>query len=112
MKFYKNLLLLQKNINKIMDKNEIVVKLQQIKQDLQQEYAVKNIALFGSYAENTHTDNSDVDILVEFERPIGWQFFKLEKYLEKTFNRKIDLVTTNALKEQIKPYILSQIQYI
>ena len=95
-----------------MDTNEIINKLQQIKPYLQQQYAVKTVGLFGSFADNTYTDNSDVDIMVEFERPIGWQFFTLEKYLEKTFNRKIDLVTTNAVREQFKPFILSQIQYI
>jgi predicted nucleotidyltransferase len=53
-----------------------------------------------------------VDILVEFEQPVGWKFFTLEKDLEKMLNRKIDLVTANALKEQMKPFILSQILYI
>jgi predicted nucleotidyltransferase len=95
-----------------MDTNEVIDKLQQIKPYLQQEYAVKTLGLFGSFADNTYTDSSDIDIMVEFERPIGWQFFTLEKYLENIFNRKIDLVTANALKEQMKPFILSQIQYI
>ena len=92
--------------------SEIIEKLQQIKPELRQEYAVKNIGLFGSFVDGTYTNTSDIDILVEFEHPIGWQFFKLEKHLENIFNRKIDLVTANALKEQIKPYILGQIQYI
>jgi predicted nucleotidyltransferase len=95
-----------------MNKNEIVNKLQQIKPYLQQEYAVKTVGLFGSFADDTYTDNSDVDIMVEFEHPIGWQFFTLEEYLGKTLNRKIDLVTTNALKDQLKPFILNQIQYV
>jgi len=95
-----------------MDKTEIVSKLQHIKPYLQQEYAVKTVGLFGSFADGVHTDNSDVDIMVEFERPIGWQFFTLEKYLEKTLNRKIDLVTVNALKEPLKPFIFNQMQYI
>ena len=95
-----------------MSKHEIVNKLQQVKPYLQQEYAVKTVGLFGSFADGTHTDNSDVDIMVEFERPVGWQFFTLEKYLEKTLNRKIDLVTANAVKEQLKPFIINQVQYI
>ena len=94
------------------DKINIIDKLQQIKLELRQEYAVKSIALFGSFVDGSYTSTSDVDILVEFEHPIGWQFFKLEKYLENLLNRKVDLVTSNALKEQIKPYILGQIQYI
>ena len=95
-----------------MDTNELINKLQYIKPQLEREYAVKKVGLFGSFADGTFTENSDVDILVEFEHPVGWQFFKLEKYLEKTLHRKIDLVTSNALKEQFKPFVLSQIQYI
>jgi predicted nucleotidyltransferase len=95
-----------------MDKSEVISKLQQIKPYLREKYAVKTIGLFGSFADGTYTDSSDVDILVEFEHPIGWQFFTLEKYIEKTLNRKIDLVTAGAMKEQIKPFILNQVQYI
>jgi predicted nucleotidyltransferase len=95
-----------------MDATEVIDKLRQIKPYLQQQYAVKTLGLFGSFTDDTYTDSSDIDIMIEFERPVGWQFFTLEKYLEQTFNRKIDLVTANALKEQIKPFILSQVQYI
>jgi predicted nucleotidyltransferase len=95
-----------------MDTSEIINKLRQIKPQLQSEYAVKTIGLFGSFADGAYTDTSDVDILVEFERPVGWQFFTLEKHLEETFHRKIDLVTINALKKQIKPSVLSNIQYV
>ncbi|MDR2650770.1 MAG: nucleotidyltransferase family protein [Prevotellaceae bacterium] len=95
-----------------MDSSEIINKLQEIKPYLQKEYAVKTVGLFGSFADGTYTDDSDVDILVEFEKPVGWKFFTLEKFLEKRLNRKIDLVTVNALKEQIKPFVLNQIQYV
>ena len=95
-----------------MDTNEVINKLQQIKPELKREYAVKTVGLFGSFVDGTFTDTSDVDILVEFEHPVGWHFFKLEKYLEKTFHRKIDLVTVNALKDSFKPLILNQIKYI
>lgn len=95
-----------------MDTKEIMLKLKRIKPQLYSEFGVKSICLFGSFADGTYTDASDIDLLVEFEHPVGWQFFKLENYLEKTFNRKIDLVTANAIKEHIKPYILNNIKYI
>ena len=95
-----------------MGTNEIINNLQRIKPHIQHEYAVKTVGLFGSFADGTNTKGSDVDILVEFEKPIGWKFFKLEKYLEKTLNRKIDLVTINALNEQVKHSALSQIKYV
>lgn len=79
---------------------------------LYKEYSVKEIGLFGSFLDNSNTENSDIDILVDFEKPIGWKFFTLELYLQNIFGRKIDLVTKNALKEQIKDQILQQVNYV
>ncbi len=89
----------------------ILNKLKELKPVLKKEYSVKKIGLFGSFSNNTYTENSDIDILVELERPIGWKFFSLEIFLEKVFGRKIDLVTKNAIKEQIKDKILQQVKY-
>ena len=93
-------------------KTYILERLNELKPFLQKEYSVKNIGLFGSFSDNSFSDESDIDILVEFEKPIGWKFFTLEIYLEKTFGRKIDMVTKNALKEQIKDRILKQVKYV
>ena len=92
--------------------NEILSKLKELKPELYTNYSVKEIGVFGSFVDNTFTEESDIDILVELEKPIGWKFFSLEIYLEKIFNRKIDLVTKNALKDQIKERILNQIKYV
>ena len=92
--------------------NPIFEKLRELKPMLEKEYSVTEIGLFGSFSDNTYTDNSDIDILIELERPIGWRIFTLEIFLEKTFGRKIDLVTKDALKEQIKDQILKQVKYI
>jgi predicted nucleotidyltransferase len=93
-------------------KREILSKLKELKPFLQKEYAVKKLGLFGSFSDETYSEDSDIDIIVELERPIGWKFFTLELLLEKTFNRKIDLVTKNAIKEQIKESILKQVNYV
>ena len=93
-------------------KNEILIKLKELKPLLYKDYSVKEIGLFGSFSDNSNTENSDIDILVELEKPIGWRFFSLEIFLEKTFGRKIDLVTKNALKEQIKDNILRQVNFV
>jgi len=93
-------------------KNDIIAKINELKPTLYQDYSVKKIGLFGSFSQGDFTDDSDIDILIELEKPIGWKFFSLELYLEKVFNRKVDLVTKNALKEQIKDTILSQVEYI
>ncbi len=96
----------------MLTRNNILSKLRELKPTLYNDYAVKKIGLFGSYSDNTFTENSDIDILVELEKPIGWKFFTLELYLEKIFNRKIDLVTKNSLKKQIKEIILEQVDYV
>ena len=95
-----------------MNADEIISKLQMIKPHLQREYALKTLGVFGSFSDGTYNDDSDVDILVEFERPVGWSFFKLEKYLEDTLKRKIDLVTINALNKQVKQAALRQVHYV
>lgn len=96
----------------MISKNDILNKLTELKPILNKEYAVKQIGLFGSFSDDSNTEDSDIDLLVEFEKPIGWKYFSLEIYLEKIFGRKIDLVTPNALKEQIKDRILKQVKYV
>ena len=59
-----------------------------------------------------NSDDSDIDLVVELERPIGWKFLTLEIYLESIFNRKVDLVTKKALKSQLKDQILDEVKYI
>ena len=95
-------------INKIY----ILERLNELKPFLQKEYSVKSIGLFGSFSDNSFSGESDIDILVELEKPIGWKYFTLEIFLEKTFGRKIDLVTKNALKDQIKDQIMNQVNYV
>jgi hypothetical protein len=56
---------------------------------LSSEYGVKKIGLFGSYAKGTPVKGSDVDILAEFERPIGLKFVALVEYLEKVLAARL-----------------------
>jgi hypothetical protein len=79
---------------------------------LTDKFHVRSIGYFGSYSTGQQKEQSDLDLLVEFSRPVGWEFFTLECYLEQTIGLRIDLVTRNSLKEQIKESILNQVQYI
>jgi len=96
----------------MLTKNDILSKLAELKPALYKDYAVKEIGLFGSFSDESFSENSDIDLLVEFEKPIGWKYFSLEIYLEGIFGRKIDLVTKNALKKQIKDRILKQVNFV
>lgn len=61
------------------------------------EYGVKRIGLFGSYARGTPAKGSDVDILVEFEKPIGLKFVEFAEYLERILGRKINILTPGGI---------------
>ncbi|MEQ8684411.1 MAG: nucleotidyltransferase family protein [Imperialibacter sp.] len=91
---------------------DIETKLQSLKPLLSDKFHVSKIGYFGSYATGGQSDKSDLDLLVEFSQPIGWEFFALEKFLEQEFGLNIDLVTQEALKERIKRPILDQVKYI
>ena len=91
---------------------EINERLKAIKPELESRFKVSSIGYFGSFANGTPNLQSDLDLLVEFSQPIGWDFFTLENYLEHLLGLKVDLVTRNSLKDQIKDSILSQVLFI
>ncbi len=86
--------------------------LRNLKPTLSEKFEVDRIGYFGSFARGDQNADSDVDILVEFRRPLGWAFFDLQELLEKEFQRKVDLVSSKALKEQLRDEILSQTRYV
>jgi uncharacterized protein len=57
------------------------------------EFGVSKIGLFGSYATNHPHEKSDVDLVVEFDRPIGFRFFELVDHLERLLGSKVDVLT-------------------
>ncbi len=82
------------------------------KEVLEKNFGVDKIGLFGSYLRGEASEKSDIDILVEFKKPIGFlKFIKLENYLSKVLNKKVDLVTKKALKPLIRKEILKEALY-
>ena len=72
-------------------------------------YSVKNFLLFGSYAKNQQTSDSDIDLLVNFNQPIDFfEFMDLQDYIAGLFNKKIDLGTIGSLKGFVKDKILKE----
>src|SRR5262245_17816588 len=65
---------------------------------LMTEYGVKRIGLFGSFAKGTADDTSDIDVIVEFQRPVGFKFIELVDYLEQLFGREVDVLTPAGLQ--------------
>lgn len=65
---------------------------------LKENYRVKKIALFGSVVKGRYTKTSDIDIMVEFEKPDFDKFMDLCFYLESLFHRKVDILTPEGIK--------------
>ncbi len=92
---------------------EIKATLKSHKADLQCRYGVKEIGIFGSYVKENQKETSDVDILVEFEKPLGLlEFVGLKNYLSDILGVKVDLVMRKALKPNIGKRILSEVVYV
>ena len=89
-----------------MNRFEILNKLQAHKPTLAEHFGVTGLALFGSYARDQATEDSDVDILVSFDGPATSKtFFGVQFYIEDLLGRPVDLVTEKALRPEIRPYV-------
>ena len=76
-------------------------------------FGVKRCGLFGSFARDQGTPNSDIDLLVEFEpgKKTFDNFMGLVFYMEDLLGRKIDLITPESLSPYIGPHILREVEY-
>lgn len=92
-------------------RKEIEETLRKCKPSLREKFKVKEIGVFGSYARGEELEESDIDILVEFYEPVGWEFIDLKEFLEKTLDKEVDLVTVKALKPQLRDKILKEVVY-
>lgn len=89
-------------------REEIERILREHKEELREKYGVHGIALFGSYARGEPTSESDIDLLVRLEKPIGFRFFELWDYLESILGTRVDLLTPNALRR--KPRLQQRVE--
>ena len=93
-------------------KQEIKNALRQIRGELKHKYGVRRIGLFGSLVREDEQIVRDVDLLVEFERPVGLLFIHLADYLEGVLGRPVDLVTLMAIKENRRASVLEDVEYV
>lgn len=98
----------------MMNKQDGILRvLKELKPEINAKYKVKEIGIFGSFVREEQSETSDIDILVEFEAPIGlFKFLELEEYLESRLGRKVDLVSKKELKPRIGRYILKEVLMI
>jgi predicted nucleotidyltransferase len=95
-------------------KQDVVLQiLKQQNAELERKFGVKSLLLFGSVARDDATSASDVDLLVEFNRPVGYfGLFALQDYLEKLLGCPVDLGTPDSLKPYIRERVMSELIHV
>ncbi len=78
--------------------DEVIRKLKLQYPYLSSEFGVKRIGVFGSIAKQEERKESDIDMVIEFDRPIGLKFIALAEYMENLFGRKVDILTKNGIR--------------
>ncbi len=93
-----------------MTRDEILRKLED-NRDTIRRLGVRRLGIFGSYARGEEGEASDMDFLVEFERPTFDNYFDLKFFLEGLFECQVDLVTAEAIKPRLRSAILEETVY-
>jgi predicted nucleotidyltransferase len=85
--------------------------LHRLKPQLREKFGVTRIGYFDFYIDHHHNQHCELNILVELEKPLGWDFFSLKEFLERRLGMSIDICTPNALRPALRDEILSQTVY-
>jgi len=92
---------------------EIRTNLKALKPELSNKFHVNTIGLFGSIVRDDFSNTtSDIDIIVDFSRPVGVEFIEMADYLENVFHRKVDLVSRKGIKPPYYAAIEKEIMYV
>jgi predicted nucleotidyltransferase len=92
-----------------MKRSDVLRILHEKRGELSEKYGVKSLALFGSVARDEARPDSDVDLLVEFDQPVGlFTFIGLQQFLEILLGYKVDLGTLRSLKPRLKDIVLQE----
>lgn len=94
-------------------KEQVLSKLNELKEELNTKYKVEKIGLFGSFARGEQQGGSDIDVLVEFSDAADlFDLVRLSLYLEKKLQRKVDVVTHRALRDEMRMSVLQEVSFI
>jgi predicted nucleotidyltransferase len=94
-------------------RQDILSSVKKLKGEVTREYSVKTIGVFGSVARSEETDKSDIDLLVEFSKPVGFvTFMRLENFLSERLGARVDLLTSDSLKPVIRHDVLAEVIYV
>ena len=96
----------------MMAKEEIIAALVKNKPELQKQFKVHELALFGSFARDEQQTDSDVDILVDVDPSIGLEFVTLAEKIEKLLGLHVDLVSSRAINSEKMKFIEPELIYV
>ena len=91
-------------------KETILHRLRESYPQLTAQFGVQRVGLFGSFARETAQEPSDVDLIVEFQRPIGLKFVEMVEYLETLLGRRVNVLTLAGLRGIRLPEVARQIE--
>jgi predicted nucleotidyltransferase len=96
-----------------MNRDAVIRILKERNAELEKQYGVKSLSLFGSVARGEATSTSDVDLIVEFNRPVGYfGLFSLQDHLEKLLGCRVDLGTPDSLKARIRERVMGELIHV
>ncbi len=84
--------------SRVQSRHEVVERLQTALPTLRERYGVQRLALYGSFAEERPHTRSNVDLVVELECPLGWDFVAMTHFLEQLLGRRVDIATFECLQ--------------
>jgi predicted nucleotidyltransferase len=92
--------------------HDILTILKENKHQLLNKYPIKSLALFGSYSRGDFRKDSDIDIMVELEEPLGLKFIELAHHLEDLLKCRVDLVSKKGIKPAYMTLIENDLKYV
>ena len=96
-----------------MTRHDVLQILSAHREDIANQFGVKTLAVFGSVARDQARPDSDLDVLVAFnERPRFDPFMRLKSYLEHLFKVRVDLITWNSLRPEMRPQVEQEAIYV
>lgn len=98
-----------------MSKDELKRAIQQAVQQLPQRGEINKILLFGSHLHGDATEESDIDLLIELQKPITiglFEFARIERELAEALKKKVDLTTPDSLSKYIRDDVLAEAEVL
>ena len=92
--------------------SEIRRRLAEAHEDLFGRYPIRRLGIFGSVVRGDARPDSDIDMLVEFSEPVGFEIVDLAMELETLLGHKVDLISRNGIRDRLLPYVERDLVYV